>query len=280
MAYDEASLSSRQRDMLEREENILQAAQGILLSEGFYDMSMARVAEKSECPRGTIYRHFASREDIVVALACRAWTECLRMLRRGAEYPGPSRARMAGAAEGFALFYRLYPDQFAMLDKANHTVREKASLHRIESLRHAEAASADIVRSLLADAVRAGELRTTEFDIEEVVFAISALATGGFGLHQSGFVGEAVVVGDVIEKTWWAFNMLADAYGWRPLTHERDWDEALSDVRRAVFPEESMRAYGEGAWYGTYNNAPPALRRHGIAAVLTRDDLPESSPTQ
>jgi AcrR family transcriptional regulator len=252
MRYDEADLSTRQREMLKREQRILAAAESILITEGFLDMSMARVAQKSRCPRATIYLHFVSREDIVVALACKAWEIRQDLIERGAAYPGPTRIRMAAMAEGFALFFALYPDYFSILHKATATICEKASPYRVERLRAAEQATANVLQHIISEAVRLGELETTRADVNGILFAYSAMATGGFALHEVGFPEATLRVPHAMGLFRGALNALGDVYGWRPLTHEVDWYRTAAEIRRAVFPEESERVYGPGQWHSEW----------------------------
>ncbi len=267
MSSGRSSVSARQRDMLRREQNILAAAETILVNEGFLDMTIARISAVSKCPRSTIYLHFASRQDIVVTLAYRAWQKRLELMERGVNYAGPPRIRMAGVAVAFALFYLLYPEQVSVLDKATETICEKASPHRLESLRRAEQASVEIVRSLLNEAVLVGDLKPGLFEVREMIFGFSALAAGGFSLQQMGFPKFALDIEDAQNEIWRAFGALADVYGWRPLSGEIDWDETLAEIRRQVFPEETQLAYGPGAWYGGWGAEHPRRRGKGSRAA-------------
>ncbi len=252
MAYADIGFSAKQRDMLQREQCILSAAEGILVNDGFFDMSMVRIAQKSKCTRAVVYLHFTSREDIVVALACRAWEKRLELLERAVKYPGVARIRMGAVAEGFALFYRLYPEQFSILHKTTEAICEKASPHRLERLRRVERATGDLLRGLVEEAVRTGNLPTDKADVEEIIFALSALATGGFFLHELGFTRVTLQAPDAMDKFWRSLNVLADAYQWRPLSADVDWEETLADIRRTVFPEEVQKIYGPEAWYGQW----------------------------
>lgn len=269
-------VSVRQREIREREDTILSAARDILFREGYHAMTMARIAEQSECPRGTIYQQFTSRDDVLVALACKSWENRLAMIRRGMAYAGPARERMAAVAEGVALFFHLFPADFALLYKAVGPICENASSLRLEALGRAEQATAEVVRSLLDEACTVGELTPTWFTLDEVTLALHALAEGGFALNQFGFSKSVLSIADPTEKLWLAFNTLADAYGWRPLTHERDWVQVLADIRRTVFPDESQSVYGAKAWYGWHGDKHPRYRRPGIIAQIKYADSPET----
>jgi AcrR family transcriptional regulator len=268
MAYVESHFSPKQWEMLKREESILAAAESILISDGFFDMSMVRIAQQSKYSRATIYLHFVSREDIVVALASKAWEKRLELLARGASYPGRPRIRMGGVAEGFALFFAIYPNSFSILHKTTQAICEKASPHRLQRLRAAEGATADLLRGLIDEAVRVGDLKTEVGDVDEIIFALSSLSTGGFALHELGFPQATLRVHHAMDKFWHALNVLADAYGWRPLFKEVDWDETLADIRRTLFPEEAQQAYGPDAWwYGEWGLRHPKNQANAVVAA-------------
>lgn len=59
-------LKERQRE--ERERLILQAADELLLERGYHETSMDDIAARVGVSKGTLYLHFASKEDLVLAL--------------------------------------------------------------------------------------------------------------------------------------------------------------------------------------------------------------------
>ena len=72
------SLKERQRQ--EREELILQAAEDILLEKGYRDMLMDEIAACVGIAKSTVYMHFPSKDDLVVALIERKLAQFLTLL--------------------------------------------------------------------------------------------------------------------------------------------------------------------------------------------------------
>ncbi len=72
------SLKERQRQ--ERERLILQAAQELLFERGYHDMSIDDLAARVGISKGTVYLHFASKEDLVLALLDRGRRDLLQTL--------------------------------------------------------------------------------------------------------------------------------------------------------------------------------------------------------
>ncbi|SRR5579883_945889 len=60
------SLKEKQRQ--EREALILQVAQEVLLEKGYFDTSIDEIAARVGIAKGTVYLHFPSKEDLVVAI--------------------------------------------------------------------------------------------------------------------------------------------------------------------------------------------------------------------
>lgn len=72
------SLKERQRQ--EREELILQTAEALLLEKGYHETSMEEIASRVGISKGTVYLHFASKEDMMFALLERGMRSFLRSL--------------------------------------------------------------------------------------------------------------------------------------------------------------------------------------------------------
>ena len=75
------SLKERQRD--ERERLILQEGEALLVEKGYGETSMDEIATRVGVSKGTLYLHFASKEDLVLAIIeknLRVFTDSMRAL--------------------------------------------------------------------------------------------------------------------------------------------------------------------------------------------------------
>jgi AcrR family transcriptional regulator len=63
-----APISLKEKQRLEREALILQAAEEVLEEKGYYATSMDEIAARVGIAKGTIYGHFPGKEDLVIAL--------------------------------------------------------------------------------------------------------------------------------------------------------------------------------------------------------------------
>src|SRR6266852_7801985 len=60
------SLKEKQRG--EREALILQVAEEVLMEKGYYETSIDEIAARVGIAKGTVYLHFPSKEDLVIAI--------------------------------------------------------------------------------------------------------------------------------------------------------------------------------------------------------------------
>lgn len=75
-AHTRSSLKEKQRQ--EREDLILQVAEEVINEKGYHDTSMDEVALRVGISKGTLYLHFASKEDLLLTLILRYAEEFLQ----------------------------------------------------------------------------------------------------------------------------------------------------------------------------------------------------------
>lgn len=86
------SLKEKQRQ--EREALILQAAEEVLLEKGYHETSIDEIAARVGIAKGTVYLHFPSKEDLVVAIFEREMQQLLLYIDSTMDSPLASRERI------------------------------------------------------------------------------------------------------------------------------------------------------------------------------------------
>ncbi|MGH2508590.1 MAG: TetR/AcrR family transcriptional regulator [Ktedonobacteraceae bacterium] len=86
------SLKEKQRQ--EREELILQAAEDVLMEKGYRETCIDEIASRVGIAKGTVYLHFLSKEDLVVALFARDMRQLLTQVDQIVSAPGTAHARL------------------------------------------------------------------------------------------------------------------------------------------------------------------------------------------
>ncbi|MCC6142546.1 MAG: hypothetical protein IT368_01945, partial [Candidatus Hydrogenedentes bacterium] len=130
---------------------------------------------------------------------------------------------------------------------------------RLQAIMDLEVRTGRLLRGIVEQAVEQGDLILRPGDsVERITFGIMSLVDGAYSLSENGIPQNALGMGMPVRELWLIYNLLADAYAWRPLYRDQDWEETMADIRRAVFPGESQELYGEGCWYGDHGTAPPS----------------------
>ena len=247
------TLSPKQQELLNRDAKVLRVARELILDRGYYGVTMDHIAQASGCRKGTLYHRFASKEDVLIALAADSFERRAMMMERGAVYEGRSRERILALGEAVALFTRLNTGDSRILHTAMGPVREKASPERHLALLDQEKRNIQVVYGIMQNAAEEGDLKVDSEDLLlELALGTWGLVDGGFTLIEGGIPQHVLGVRDPYTKVWRAFNRLADAYGWQPLFDEWDYEESLASIRKAIFPDEAQQLYGEGQWYGDH----------------------------
>src|SRR6266498_4946873 len=86
------SLKERQRE--ERAALILEAAYEVLVEKGYHEASIDEIAARVGISKGTVYLHFASKEDLVVALVEQQIVSSLALIDQVISEAATVRARL------------------------------------------------------------------------------------------------------------------------------------------------------------------------------------------
>ncbi|HTW83294.1 MAG TPA: helix-turn-helix domain-containing protein [Candidatus Sulfotelmatobacter sp.] len=110
-----ASTAPRERRRVALREAILEAARGLLRSEGLRALTMRRIAEAVDYAPASLYSHFGSREALLAEL-CRAGMAGLRAaLERAVAGIDDPYARLAAAGRAYLQFALDEPDVYRLM---------------------------------------------------------------------------------------------------------------------------------------------------------------------
>ncbi len=215
----------------------------MLIAHGYAGLSMDRLAEATEYSKGTIYQHFSTKEDLVMALASQSMEQRTALFDRVAQFQGRPRERMEGVGIADELFARLYPHSFrSELIIKMADLEDRASPERRALLRAHEDRCARLARSFIEDATQVGDLDPGT-SVSKVMFAIMTMVIGTHTmtssfcslLTQTGIVDPFASLRDNIQ-------VLLDGFGWKPLSTEWDYTSTYRRFTQEVFPDESRVA--------------------------------------
>ncbi|GAB3097237.1 TetR/AcrR family transcriptional regulator [Lysobacter terrae] len=234
----------RQRDLAARELRFLDCAQDLIQRDGLLNLQMSRIAEECDYAVGTLYQHFASKEDLLVALATRDCLSRVELFERAAKWNGPTRERMLAIAIADLMLIRSQPQffrvaQYVFTDVIWHAASEKARQRSLE----VGAPIGDLLEGIVNDALRLGDLPpNTGLTPQTLTIGPWTLCMGMHTLvHAEGVLEpyEAVAPYRLLIKN---LQHLLNGYGWRPLfdvSDESAIDAQLARISREVFDSPS-----------------------------------------
>ena len=236
--------SRKQREVQAREAEILKAALDLLMRHGYHGLSMDRIAEALEYSKGTMYLHFSCKEEVLLALANEALVVRLDMFRRAAAYRGQSRERLIATGLASELFVHLFPHHFSVEQVIRvPSVWEKTSEKRRETMRSLETQCIGVIGGIVRDAVASGDLELPAGTVpEHIVFGLWSMTFGALSIATSNLSLVDASLADPIAILHENQSRLVDGYGWRPLSHEYDYQATAARVGETVFPMECTQA--------------------------------------
>ncbi len=229
----------KQRELAEREKLILDTAQTMIHEHGYNHLTMERIAETVEYSKGTIYNHFASKEDLVCSLCCRSITNLIEIFERARQFKGSTRERYSAIGIGFSLYHQLHPmDSQNIQTLKNNAVREKVSKEKLAEMESLEQKITKIAQSIVQDAIDCGDLDKTHQDhISTIVFGCWSMHYGALLLDQSDIPLHDLGFSSVVKMLWHNANIYLDGYQWQPLSTTTDADELFKKISSALFDE-------------------------------------------
>jgi AcrR family transcriptional regulator len=239
-------LGTRQRRLREiagREQLFLDAARELVREDGMLNVQMVRVAEKCDYAVGTLYQHFTSKEDLLIALATCNIHQRVEMFRRVADWKAPTRDRMAGIAVADLLFVRRYPEHFRLAQFAfTDVVWRAASPQRRQLALDAGKPLAAICAAIVNEAVQRGDVQLKGMNPAELSLGPWALTLGVHTVvHLDGLL-EQHEVREPYRLLLRHIHHLLNGLDWKPLFDPADsaeLDRRIGLLCREVFNELS-----------------------------------------
>lgn len=248
------AVARRQREILARERTLLDTAQAQIQRDGLLSLQMARVAEECGYAIGTLYKHFASKEDLLVALATRNSFDRVELFERAAKWNGPTRERMLAVVLADMLIIREQPEHFRLAQFVWTDVVWGAA--SVESRRRALAACeplASLIDGIVAEGRARGELPASALPDGALTMGPWMMTVGMHALVQQQGLVDTAVTGDPYRLLIRQLQYLFNGYGWQPLVDAEDdaaLDALIARVSRAVF---------ETDWSSITPDLPPYL---------------------
>ncbi len=234
------SLSRKQREIQHRHTMMLELAETILHTEGFAALSMDRIAELSEYSKGTVYQHFACKEEILIQCCISHTQRLTSFFERASRFEGRHRERLLAIFFAHDLWATLEPKCQELLQTVGADgIRDKVRPESLQEHSRQETELIKIVATIVGDAIEAGELKLDEsLNPVELVFGLWSLSYGSQLIRSYDIPLKDYGVRDAVKVITRLSGAMLDGLGWKPLGHEFNYDQSLERIGQEIFPEE------------------------------------------
>ena len=208
----------KERQRAAREQLFLDKAAELIARDGILQLQMAPLAKACEYATGTLYQHFSSKEDLLLALVARNGCNQLRLFEQIAALAIPHRNKILAlcVAEDLA---RQYHPSHARLEQYVFTevVWENASASRRQLILDNSKPLSALVSGIVRAAIDAGELPDHQCSALELSIAPWALCCGSHNLEQTAGLFEAFGLNKDSLQRYRHMHLLLNGMQWQPL---------------------------------------------------------------
>ncbi|SEQ53981.1 transcriptional regulator, TetR family [Solimonas aquatica] len=213
----------RQREMAHREHLFLKAAREVIQQQGLLNLQMSKVAERCDYAVGTLYQHFQSKEDLLVALAGDEIQERVQAFQRVRAWKAPTRDRMLGFAVADMVLAQRFPELFRLQQFAfTEVIWDAAPLSRRQASMAAYAPLRESCEAVVDEAEACGDLDLRGLNKSQVCLAPWSLVVGMHAIVHNEGVADRSTSQEPYRLLLRHCSALLNGLGWRPLCDETD----------------------------------------------------------
>ena len=232
-----------------REQQLIDAAIGLIEQQGIENLTIDKLVAVVPFSKGTVYKHFISKEDLFLAISNQALGILSGFFIRASQYAGCPRERMLLGSFAYLIYAILHPALFSsVLCSKSPTILGKASEPRIKTQEELEIKMLTAIHGVVIEGLELNQLELPDYmDVTQICFAHWAKSYGTIVLLSGETkpckaADELVVERELFNQN----NLMFDGLQWAPLTKDKDYRAALKTALSSVFELElaSLKAMG------------------------------------
>lgn len=201
----------------------LNKAEELVRTEGLLNLQMARLANACDYATGTLYQHFSSKEDLLLALAERGAHGHVHLFHRIRNWTANTRDRMFAIAVADVHFDRQNPEHAKLMQFVfAEAVWENASPTRRQRLLDQCQPVGEVVRNIVREACDCGDLDAKGLRELELALGPWYLCEGMHSLVHTHGLLESCQVHRPEQLLYLHVHLLLNGMGWQPLMQPVD----------------------------------------------------------
>jgi len=223
----------KERQRAAREQLFLDKAAELIATDGILQLQMAPLAKACDYATGTLYQHFCSKEDLLVALAGRNSCHQLRFFQGIVALQINSREKMVAICVAENMNQQYNPSHARLEQYAfTEAVWQNASVTRRHAILANSKPLADLVSGIVQQAIDDAELPAHNCDAFALSVAPWSLCVGSNVLEQTEGLLEAFGGNKDPLQRYRHLHMLLNGMQWQPLMDLCDRTVLAEQIKR------------------------------------------------
>lgn len=222
----------RQREFEQREQLFIDTARNIIRQDGLSVLTMDKIAEQTEYAKGTVYKHFSCKEDILCSLCLDSLGHLNQIFTLAEQFVGSSRDQILCLGIGYQIYTEHFPEEFDLLIAARtNNIREKASPERLEKMEQVDTLVIDHMRGIITRAMQQGDLTLPDASTtDDLCYGLWAMSFGLLVLDHAKNMVNGLSLSSSEQLMMTQMNCLLDGYGWHPLSTEQNYHDTIARI--------------------------------------------------
>ena len=223
-----------------REAELIEIARSLVEKECLTTLTIDKLVAAAPYSKGTIYKHFISKEDLLMAICNKCIQEVQELFVRALNFKGNSRERIMAVMVSYIIWAKLHPSQlFAVLSAHSPSVAACTSDERNTTHHQCEASLMGIMNQEIGKAIEAGDLELPEDMVfEQVTFAMWSASWGAMALIMSKGHSEKLQPMVLERESFTNARLVLDGFGWKPLSKDWNYKETIKRIAHELFQPE------------------------------------------
>ncbi|MEM1295637.1 MAG: TetR/AcrR family transcriptional regulator [Verrucomicrobiota bacterium] len=207
---------------------------------GYLGLNLNELADKIEYSKATIYNHYESKEDLILAVATMHLEKRADLFGRALTFSGETRERMFVIGFADTLLSKMFPHAFTIHQVVSSpSIWDKASEEQQRLFREAAHRCMSIASEVIRQARVAGDLPEGSPSDQHILAGLVGLAKGSHLLAEGPSLFPDEMEVEPLALLFDNFGLFLDGVGWKPLRTEWDYETTQRRIAEELFANET-----------------------------------------
>ncbi len=227
-------------DFIAREKALIYIARDLIEKDYTTILTIDKLVSQAPCSKGTIYKHFINKEDLLMAVCNVCMDELKAIFIRALQFKGSSRERVLAVSVAYVIWAKLHPAQLLVVLFAHSPgVASCCSEQRFKIQQNDELALMNLLISAIEQAISMGEFTLPEaMKVEQVNFAMWSSLWGSMALIMNKGTSTKLQPMVFERESFTNTRLILDGLGWKPLSTQWDYRTSKKKIAHEIFKQE------------------------------------------